>query len=73
MSEKFRNRVREIRETRGWSQTRLAAAAGVGVSVLNRIELWHFPVSERWAKRVAEALGRETSELFPYLREGQPR
>jgi ribosome-binding protein aMBF1 (putative translation factor) len=68
MSNRFKNKLRQSREAQRLSQTELAARAGVGVSVLNRIERWHFPVSERWARRVADALGREMVDVFPYLK-----
>jgi transcriptional regulator with XRE-family HTH domain len=55
------------------SQTELAARAGVALATLNRIERWHFRVNESTARKLAEALGCEAGELFPYMREGQPQ
>lgn len=71
MKQESRNKLQECRKAAGKSQTELAARAGVGVSVLNRVERWHFPVSEGWANRVADVLGRDVSDVFPYLKTEQ--
>jgi ribosome-binding protein aMBF1 (putative translation factor) len=65
---KFQNRVKKTREGLGLSQTGLAARANIGLSTLNRIEVWHFPVSPPTAKRLAGALDCEVGEVFPYLK-----
>ena len=62
-----RNRLRELRVARGISQTELAANASIGLATLNRIERWHFRVSESTARKVCEALNAEVGEVFPYL------
>ena len=65
---KFKNRVKKTREGLGLSQTGLAARAKIGLSTLNRIEVWHFPVSTPTAKRLACALDCEVGDVFPYMK-----
>jgi len=57
--------MRIARELKGWRQQDLAEAIGVSSASISQIEtLRVFPGSER-AKIIAEALGRNSTELFP--------
>lgn len=62
---KFANKVRTTRVRLGISQTELAARANIGLSTLNRIEVWHFPVSPPTAMKLADALDCRVAEIFP--------
>jgi transcriptional regulator with XRE-family HTH domain len=63
----FTNKLRELREDRRMKQVELASLAAVPVASLNRTERWHLPVSLPTAQRLADALGVEVGEAFPYL------
>jgi ribosome-binding protein aMBF1 (putative translation factor) len=49
--------LREARQAQGWSQTRLAAEAGVSVNLLCYSETGRFLLSGKQAGRLATALG----------------
>jgi transcriptional regulator with XRE-family HTH domain len=68
---KPRNRVRELRLARRISQTALASRAELGLSTLNRIERWPFPVSATTAEKLAKALGVPIPEAFPEFEEAR--
>jgi len=67
------NKLRAYRESRGMKQVELAARAAVPVALLNRTERWHLPVSLPTAQRLAEALGAELGDVFPYLADREIR
>ena len=52
----FGERLREARAVRGWSQGRLAAAAGVGIATVKRAENGYFEPRQETARRLAVAL-----------------
>jgi transcriptional regulator with XRE-family HTH domain len=54
-------KVRELREEKGLARRDLAAAAGISLSTVNRLER-ETPVSFRTARRVILAPGEEPSE-----------
>jgi len=57
--------MRIARELKGWRQQDLAEAIGIGKQTIGQIEtLRQFPNPER-ARRISEALGRNSAELFP--------
>ena len=64
---KHSNKVRQVREARGFKQVELAAMSGVSLPLLNRVENWHLPVSLKTAQRLADALGVTVGEIFPHL------
>jgi DNA-binding XRE family transcriptional regulator len=65
--QQHKNRIKQSRTAVGMTQTQLAVVANVGLATLNRIERWHYRVSESTARKLARALGREVGEVFPYL------
>lgn len=68
--------VRRLREAKAWSQTKLAADAGMGVSGISQIETGARNPSVATLQRIAEALGVGVGDLFgrdaqPSLAEGE--
>lgn len=62
------NRLRQMREARGWSQLELARRARVApqdISALETGKKYPFP---GWRRRLAEALGVSEEEVFPEVR-----
>jgi transcriptional regulator with XRE-family HTH domain len=57
--------IKRLREAKGWSQTRLAAEAGMSVSGISMIENGYRNLSTTTLARLAEALGVEVRDLFP--------
>jgi transcriptional regulator with XRE-family HTH domain len=57
--------VKRLREARGWSQTRLAAEAGMSVSGVSMIESGHRNLTTTTLAKLAGALGVEVRDLFP--------
>ena len=62
--------IRRLREGKGWSQAKLAAAADMGVSGISQIETGARNPSAVTLSKIAEALGVGVADLFPL---GQPR
>lgn len=56
-------KVKELRDRRGMGQVELARAAGVGQSLISRIENGTANPSLRTLVRIAKALGVEAGEL----------
>jgi XRE family transcriptional regulator, regulator of sulfur utilization len=56
-------RLREIRELRGWSQSKLAEESGVSRDGISNYETGHREAWPATAKKVADALGVEISAL----------
>ncbi len=59
------NRVRELREERGLSQTQLSVLTGIHTAALSRIETSKIFAYPGWRKRIARALGVAEVEVFP--------
>src|SRR4051794_23478409 len=57
--------IRRLRETRGWSQAKLAGASGMGTSGISQIETGARNPSAATLSKIAEALGVEVRDLFP--------
>lgn len=57
-------RIRRLREQKGWSLTTLAARAGVSRSYLHQIEQGTSAPTQAKIQRLAEALGALPSELL---------
>lgn len=57
--------IRRLREERGWSQTKLAAGADMGVSGVSQIETGARNPSAVTLAKLAGALGVEVSDFFP--------
>jgi putative transcriptional regulator len=58
------NRVRQHRESRGWSQGELAARLGVSRQTINAVETGRYDPSLPLALRLAKLFGRPVPELF---------
>ncbi len=64
MAESLRNRIREEREARGWTQADLAARIGVSRKTVNTVENGVFVPSTVIALKMAEAFGLTVEKLF---------
>ena len=64
MAETLGNRLREMREARGWTQAELAARIGVSRKTVNTIENRVFVPSTLIALKLARALELPVEELF---------
>ena len=60
----IRNRVRELREARGWTQQELAESTGVSRQSVNSIERGRYVPSLELALKLARLFGRATDEIF---------
>ena len=58
------NGLRELRESRGWSQGRLAQEVGVSRQTINAIETGRFDPSLPLALRLALMFGRPVEHIF---------
>jgi putative transcriptional regulator len=58
------NRVRDLREEKGWTQQQLAEAAGVSRQSINSIENNRYIPSLELALTVARVFKRSTDEIF---------
>jgi len=64
MRPKLRNRIRELRADRGWTQQELAAKVGVSRQSINSIECDRYTPSLPLALLFARVFGRPTDEVF---------
>lgn len=64
IQETLRNRLRELRAARGWTQAELALRIGVSRKTINTIENGVFVPSTVLALRLAETLGERVEKLF---------
>ena len=64
MTEVLRNRLREERDFKGWTQAELAARVGVSRKTINTVENRVFTPSATLAIKLAEALGVSVETLF---------
>ena len=60
----MRNRVRELRTERGWSQTELGERLGVSRQTVNAIEKERYDPSLPLAFLIAKAFGLTIEQLF---------
>jgi putative transcriptional regulator len=58
------NRLREVRDQRGWTQAELAARVGVSRKTINTVENRVFTPSALLALKLAEALEEPVEQLF---------
>jgi putative transcriptional regulator len=64
MAPGIHNRVRELREERGWTQQQLADAVGVSRQSINSIERDRYVPSLQLALTFARVFGRSTESIF---------
>ena len=60
----MRNRLKEVREARGWSQGELARRLGVSRQTINAVETDKYDPSLPLALRMAKLFGLAVPELF---------
>lgn len=58
------NRIRELREARGWSQAQLALAADTSQPQIDRLEKGERRLTEQWMRRLARVLEVEPAALL---------
>jgi putative transcriptional regulator len=64
MTPRILNRVKELRNARGWTQEELAAAAGVSRQSINSIERDRYVPSLLLALTFARIFGCSTDQIF---------
>ena len=64
MAPPIKNKVRDLRQERGWTQQELAAAVGVSRQSINSIECNRYVPSLALALAFARVFGRATEEIF---------
>ena len=64
MTPNVRNRVKELRDKRGWTQQELADAVGVSRQSINSIERQRYEPSLTLALTFARVFGYATDEIF---------
>ncbi len=64
MAPTVKNRVKELRADRGWTQEQLAAAVGVSRQSINSIERDRYMPSLVLALTFARVFGRTVDEIF---------
>jgi putative transcriptional regulator len=70
MASQVLNRIKELRNARGWTQEQLAAAAGVSRQSINSIERDRYVPSLLLALTFARIFGCSTDQIFTL--ENQP-
>lgn len=63
----LRNRIRSLREARGWSQSELARRVGTSQVEISRLETGERKLTEDWMRRLANALDVRPVHLFETL------
>jgi len=69
MTPTIRNRVKELRTQRGWTQQELAEAVGVSRQSINSIERERYVPSLELALTFGRVFGKATDEIFSLERE----
>lgn len=64
LTEKLHNRVRELREARGWTQLQLAERMGVSRKAVNAVENGAMVPSTIISLKMAQALKQPLEQLF---------
>lgn len=64
MTEILRNRVREVREAKGWTQLQLAEVMGVSRKTVNTIESGALNPSTFIVLKLVRAVGQSVERLF---------
>jgi transcriptional regulator with XRE-family HTH domain len=61
----MKNRIRELREVKGWSLSHLAELAGTSKGYISTIERGERTGGIKVLKNIASALGVQLSDIFP--------
>ncbi|MGQ9368605.1 helix-turn-helix domain-containing protein [Azospirillum sp. ST 5-10] len=62
----YPNRIRQLREAKGWSTIRLADAAHTTNQQIGRLERGERKLTQAWMDRLSRALGCNPWDLLPY-------
>ena len=65
MTDDYPNRIRDLREQRGWSLQKLGDAADTSAQQVSRLEKGERQLDFDWISRISSALGVRPWELFP--------
>jgi transcriptional regulator with XRE-family HTH domain len=57
------NRIKELREARGWSMFQLAQTVGCSISTINRLEKGRSELISEWLPKIADAFGVSWSDV----------
>lgn len=68
MDSEIRNRVKELRGERGWTQEELAKAVGVSRQSINSIERGRYVPSLALALTFAKVFARPTDDIFSLVK-----
>ena len=68
----FKNRIRELREERGWGQHELAERCSTTNQQISRLEAGQRELTQRWMERLGSALGVNPVHILPPEMTGQP-
>lgn len=63
----MKNRIKQLREAKGWSAERLAEEAGTSQQQIDRLEKGQRRMTTEWIHRISLALGCDGSDLIPEL------
>lgn len=64
MTEIVPNRIKELREYRGWTQTELANKANINYEYLNKLENHNRPLTIPMALKISKALNVTMKDIF---------
>lgn len=59
------NNVKTIRQSKGWSQAKLAALSEIQQSDISQVENGKKPAFPDWRKRIAAAFDEPEEKIFP--------
>lgn len=65
------NKLRYLRKSKGWSQTRLSLESNVGQDTISRIEKQDWLPVTVTCERLAEALGKNVQDIWPEIPQPQ--
>lgn len=64
MAEAFPNRIRELRNQRGWKQHQLGERSGCGISQISDLETGRRELTIHWMRVISRAFGVEPADLL---------
>lgn len=67
IKERLGNRLRDLRESKGWTQEELALSAGISTSHMGRLERGERGITLDSLEKVTTALGVSFEELFRFM------
>ena len=68
----MRNRIRELREKRNWTQEQLADAVGSHHTTINKLESGKQQLNEKWLTRMGKVFGVDPVDIFLRANDNAP-